>query len=37
MFQLAGDAKHPAFKEISALAKEARPDAISQLQLPSML
>jgi hypothetical protein len=37
MFQLAGDAKHPSFKLISALAKEARPDAISQLQLPAML
>lgn len=37
MFQLAGDAKHPGFKEISGLAKEARPDAISMLQLSSML
>jgi nicotinamidase-related amidase len=37
MFQLAGDAKHPSFKEISGLAKEVRPDAINLLQAPSML
>ena len=29
MFQLAGDAKHPAFKQISALAKEKRPEPIT--------
>ena len=29
LFQLAGDAKHPAFKQISALAKEKRPEPIT--------
>jgi len=29
LFQLAGDAKHPAFKAISALAKEKRPEPIT--------
>jgi len=31
MFQLAGDSKHPKFKQISALAKEKRPDQLSAL------
>lgn len=34
LFQLAGNAKHPAFKAISGLAKETRPDPIP---LPSAL
>ena len=29
LFQLAGDAKHPAFKQISSLAIEKRPEPIT--------